>query len=146
VSLTRFHDAQRGVWEGALAELRAGTKRGHWMWFVLPQIAGLGRSGTARYYAIADLTEARAYLADPVLGPRLIRAADALLAAPGSAETILGPIDAVKLRSCATLFEAAAGDRATRAAADDADEARPFTALLDRFFGGERDPETLARL
>ena len=104
------------------------------MWFVFPQIAGLGRSETARHYAIADLGEARAYLEHPVLGPRLVEVAETVTAASGSAESILGPIDALKLRSSMTLFEAAADDPA------------PFRAALDRFFGGERDPETTRRL
>jgi len=131
--LTRFTAAQAGgVYEGALAELTAGAKTGHWMWFVFPQIAGLGRSATARHYAIRDLDEARAYLGDPVLGPRLTAAAEALLRHAGrSAAAILGGIDATKLRSCATLFEAAGGGAT-------------FAALLDTFHAGERDPATLA--
>lgn len=101
------------------------------MWWIFPQIAGLGGSDTARRYAIASLDEARAYLAHPLLGPRLLEAAAAAIAAPGSAEAILGGIDAVKLRSSMTLFEAAA------------DDGTPFRAALDRFFGGERDAATL---
>jgi len=134
MSLERFRRAQEPVWNQALSELRRGAKRSHWMWFVFPQIAGLGRSETARFYAIDGLAEARAYLADPVLGARLVEACAAILAAPGSADAILGPVDAMKLRSSATLFEAAADDPA------------PFAAVLDRFHGGERDPETIARL
>lgn len=134
MTLERFVEAQAGAYDRALAELRAGRKASHWMWFVFPQIAGLGRSPVARFYAIADLDEARAYLAHPVLGPRLAEATGAVSAAPGSAEAILGAIDAVKLRSSMTLFEAAAADP------------EPFRAALDRFFGGERDPETLRRL
>jgi len=128
--LGRFVRAQQGVHEVAIDELRRGRKASHWMWFVFPQLAGLGRSELARRYAIASLDEAAAFLADPILGPRLLEAADAILAAEGSAEAILGPIDAMKLRSSATLFHRAAPD-----------EVR-FAALLDRFFGGSPDPET----
>jgi uncharacterized protein (DUF1810 family) len=135
----RFIDAQdrAGTYDRALAELRAGRKRSHWMWFVFPQIAGLGHSPTARHYAIGDLAQARAYLADPVLGARLRECTDALLAldpAAADAEAILGGIDAIKLRSSMTLFERA-------------DPADPrFPAVLDRFFAGERDAETERRL
>ena len=110
--LERFVAAQDGVIDRALAELVAGAKTSHWMWFVFPQIAGLGHSEMARRYAIADLAEARAYLAHPVLGPRLAAATEAMLGWAGrrSAETMLGGIDAIKLRSSMTLFEAAAGD------------------------------------
>ena len=127
-------DAQRDVYERALAELRAGDKRSHWMWFVFPQIAGLGHSAMARHYAIADAAEARAYLAHPLLGPRLVEATEAVTAAAGSAEAIMGGIDAIKLRSSLTLFAATADDSA------------PFDAALARFFAGARDPETLRRL
>src|ERR1700761_3354165 len=107
--LTRFLRAQEGgTYERALAELRAGRKTGHWIWFVFPQIAGLGLSPTSRLYAIASLDEARAYLDDPVLGGRLDTCARALLAHAGRrAEEILGGIDAVKLRSSMTLFHRA---------------------------------------
>ena len=128
--LERFLDAQRAIIDAALAELRAGRKRSHWMWFVLPQLRGLGRSETSRLYGLEGLEEARSYLAHPVLGPRLHAACEALLAAPGSAVDILGSIDAMKLRSSATLFQ--------RAAPDDPH----FPALLDRFFDGEPDPAT----
>jgi uncharacterized protein (DUF1810 family) len=143
VTLDRFVEAQAGMYDRALGELRAGRKASHWMWFVFPQIAGLGRSETARFYALADLTEARAYLTHPVLGPRLVEATRAVIAAPGSAASILGAVDAVKLRSSMTLFEAAAtqpgGFEAT------AGDPAPFRAALDRFFGGARDPATLGR-
>lgn len=133
--LDRFVEAQEGVWRTALAELRAGCKTSHWMWFVFPQIAGLGSSPTARRYAIADLAEARAYLAHPLLGRRLREATEAMLAHAGTApDTILGGIDAIKLRSSMTLFEAAA------------DDAQLFSRCLDTFYAGARDPETLARL
>lgn len=134
MSLERFVRTQEGTYDRALAELRAGRKESHWMWFVFPQLAGLGRSETARFYAIEGLEEARAYLAHPVLGPRLHEATAAVTAASGSAEAVLGPVDAVKLRSSMTLFEAAAA------------HPTPFRAALDRFFGGERDPETVGRL
>lgn len=132
--LDRFLSAQAGTHDQALAELRRGRKTSHWMWFVFPQIAGLGRSETARYYAIASPAEARAYLVHPVLGSRLIEAAQAIASATGSAEQILGPIDATKLRSSMTLFAAVAATPA------------PFTAVLDRFYDGARDPATLALL
>jgi uncharacterized protein (DUF1810 family) len=136
--LRRFHRAQAAVWPAPLDELRAGRKASHWMWFVFPQIAGLGRSDAARVYAIASLAEAQAYLADPVLGPRLVDGVAAMLGWAGrrSAEAILGGVDAVKFRSSMTLFERAATDGA----------AAPFAAALDAFFAGVRDPETLARL
>ncbi|QDZ08783.1 DUF1810 domain-containing protein [Sphingomonas panacisoli] len=135
--LDRFVAAQDGVFERALAELHEGAKTSHWMWFVFPQIAGLGHSAMAQRYAIADLTEARAYLTHPVLGPRLTDATQAMLDWAGrrSADTILGGIDAVKLRSSMTLLEAAAGAGAA-----------PFADCLDAFYAGKRDPATLARL
>ncbi len=106
------------------------------MWFVFPQIAGLGRSATAQVYAIADRAEARAYLAEPLLGPRLLEATAAMLGWAGrrDAVTILGAIDALKFRSSMTLFEAVADDPA------------PFTAAMAAFYGGERDPLTLGLL
>lgn len=133
--LERFVTAQAGRYPQILAELRRGRKEGHWMWFVFPQIAGLGRSATAQYYAISSADEARAYLAHPLLGPRLIACAEALLAHRRvPAEAILEPVDALKLRSSATLFEAVAADPA------------PFAALIHAFFGGDRDGETLRLL
>jgi uncharacterized protein (DUF1810 family) len=106
--LQRFVDAQDGVFPTALAELRAGAKRSHWMWFIFPQLAGLGRSSTAQYYGIRSRDEAVAYLANPLLGPRLHDAVEAILpwADKRSAEEILGSIDGVKLRSSLTLFDA----------------------------------------
>lgn len=134
-ALDRFVEAQAGVWAQALAELKAGRKTSHWMWFVFPQIAGLGRSETARFYAISDVAEARAYLAHPLLGARLREAAAALLAHRGrSAEAMLGGIDAVKLRSSMTLFEAVAPEEPV------------FAAVLEAFFSGQRDPETVRRI
>jgi uncharacterized protein (DUF1810 family) len=129
--LDRFVTAQDGVYPQALAELERGAKRSHWMWFIFPQIAGLGQSEMARTYAITGADEARAYLAHPVLGPRLIEVTQAVSAASGSAEAILGGIDAVKLRSSMTLFAAVADDPTL------------FRAALDRFFGGEDDRATL---
>jgi uncharacterized protein (DUF1810 family) len=132
--LQRFVAAQdRGrTYERALRELRAGRKTSHWMWFVFPQIAGLGRSETARAYAIASLEEARAYLAHPVLGPRLREAAQALADLPGErdARSGLGEIDALKLRSSMTLFAAAAPGEPL------------FARVLGRYFDGMRDQAT----
>jgi len=138
--LVRFVEAQDsgGTYATALAELRRGRKTSHWMWFVLPQVAGLGQSPTAVHYGVRGLDEARAYLAHPVLGPRLVDCADVLagLEATDPVE-VLGGIDAVKLRSSMTLFAHAADDEGTR---------RRFTAVLDHYFGGEEDPATLARI
>jgi len=132
--LSRFVAAQEDTWPTALAELRAGRKATHWMWFVFPQLASLGRSGTAKHYGIRDLEEARAYLAHPVLGPRLREAARAILAHEGQgAEAILGGTDALKLRSSATLFAEAGGGP-------------EFQAVLDAFYGGEPCPLTKAAL
>ena len=133
--LQRFVDAQSGTYDRALAELRAGRKTGHWMWFVFPQVAGLGRSATARHYAIADLAEARTHLAHPVLGPRLVECARALTELPGSDPVaVLGPVDAVKLRSSMTLFAHAAPDEPV------------FRAVLEQYFGGVEDDATTSRL
>jgi uncharacterized protein (DUF1810 family) len=110
--LQRFVDAQKDVIDIAVAELRAGKKESHWMWFVFPQLAGLGNSPTAQFYAIRSIHEARAYLAHPILGERLRVAVDAILAwaSTRTAAEILGEVDAMKLRSSLTLFEAASGD------------------------------------
>jgi uncharacterized protein (DUF1810 family) len=133
--LDRFVAAQADIYGQALAELRAGRKQGHWMWFVFPQIAGLGRSPTAIFYAIADAAEARAYLAHPLLGARLIKCTEAVSAhGDRSAEAIFGGIDAMKLRSSMTLFEAVADDPAQ------------FASVLAQFFDAERDPATLMLL
>lgn len=106
----RFLSAQAPVWEQVRAELKAGRKRSHWMWFVFPQLRGLGRSSTAEFYGLDGLEDAEAYLAHPVLGPRLVEAAGLMLAQEGtSAEAILGPVDALKLRSSMTLFAAVPG-------------------------------------
>jgi uncharacterized protein (DUF1810 family) len=107
--LQRFVDAQDGTFAAALAELSSGAKQGHWMWFIFPQLAGLGQSSTAQYYSIASLGEARAFLHHPLLGHRLRRCADAILAWAGrrTAEQMFGSLDALKLRSSLTLFDLA---------------------------------------
>jgi uncharacterized protein (DUF1810 family) len=129
--LERFVDAQQGSYLGAVAELRAGHKSGHWMWFVFPQVAGLGRSALSLHYAIGSLDEARAYLAHPVLGPRLRECAGLVLATPErSAEEIFGGIDAVKLCSSMTLFHRADPDEPV------------FVEVLERFYGGIPDAAT----
>jgi len=136
-TLDRFVHAQEagGTYGTALAELRAGRKRSHWMWFVLPQLAGLGRSEMARRYAIRDLAEARAYLDHPVLGPRLLDCARALTALDTTEPVaVLGSTDAQKLRSSMTLFARAAPDEPV------------FRAVLDQYFGGAEDDATTSRL
>ena len=133
--LARFVEAQRGVHADALAELRAGRKRSHWMWFVFPQVTGLGASSTAQFYAIQSRAEASAYLAHPLLGARLQECAGALLAVDGrTAEQIMGFPDHLKLQSSMTLFAALAGP------------GNPFAAVLDRYYEGRRCPQTLAFL
>ena len=132
--LSRFVEGQASTYAAALAEIRHGAKRSHWMWYIFPQLAGLGRSPTARYYAIASLTEAQAYLDHPLLGARYLECVGALQDLPMSDPVaVFGPIDAMKLRSSLTLFEAA----------------RPqalFAAALDRWFTGQRDEATLRLL
>jgi uncharacterized protein (DUF1810 family) len=131
-NLQRFVEAQAWSFADAIAELAAGRKQTHWIWFVLPQLAGLGHSETALLFGIRSAAEARAYLAHPLLGPRLRQCCAALLRhRDRSAEDILGGIDALKLRSSMTLFEAVAEDPA------------PFAAVLDAFYAGARDPLTL---
>jgi uncharacterized protein (DUF1810 family) len=133
--LDRFVTAQDGVYAQALQELRQGLKTSHWMWFTFPQVAGLGSSEMSRRYAIGSLDEARAYLAHPVLGPRLRECAALVLASPAdTAERMLGSMDARKLRSSMTLFH--------RAAPADA----LFAQVLERFFAGEADAATDAIL
>jgi len=135
--LNRFVAAQEGIYDQALAELRAGRKRTHWMWFVFPQLAGLGQSGMSRRYAIRDLDEARAYLAHPVLGPRLLECAESVLAVEGkTARQIMGSPDDMKLRSCMTLFRRAAGRGMPR-------HARTCDRVLEKYFEGEEDPGTV---
>jgi uncharacterized protein (DUF1810 family) len=108
--LTHFLRAQEEIYPLALAEIRAGAKRGHWMWFIFPQIAGLGHSATSRHFAIGSLAEARSYLAHPVLGARLRECVAALQDVEGlTAQEVFGPVDAMKLRSSLTLFAKAGG-------------------------------------
>jgi uncharacterized protein (DUF1810 family) len=131
--LQRFVDAQEGIYEQALAEIRAGHKRSHWMWFVFPQFAGLGFSPTSQHYAIKSLEEAKAYLSHPVLGARLIECTEAVLRIGGrSAHDIFGSPDDMKLRSSATLFAAVSPERSV------------FHRLLDTYFEGRADGRTLS--
>jgi len=133
--LSRFVEAQDGVWPDALAEVRAGRKVSHWMWFVFPQVRGLGTSPMARLFAISGLEEAAAYLAHPVLGARLVQGVAAALAVDGrSAHDIFGSPDDAKFRSCLTLFGRVPGATGV------------FRAGLERFFGGAEDPATVERL
>jgi len=130
--LLRFRQAQAPVYDQALAELRAGAKKSHWMWFIFPQVAGLGSSAMNRRYAIADVAEARAYLADATLGPRLLECTAAMLAnADSSAHAILGSPDDMKFRSSMTLFHRA-------------DPSEPaFSEALHDFFDGREDAKSL---
>lgn len=134
-SLQRFVTAQEGVFEAALGELRGGSKRGHWIWFIFPQLAGLGRSANAQFFALDSVAEARGYLQHPILGPRLAQCVDALLAWQGrrSAMAILGSVDATKVRSSMTLF-------------DRVSPGTSFALVLQAFYRGERDELTLALL
>lgn len=133
--LDRFVIAQEPFFESALAELRAGDKRSHWIWFIFPQLAGLGRSQVSARYSIASLDEARAYLAHPVLGPRLRQCAAIVAATHGrTAEQVFGPLDALKVRSSMTLFRRAAPDEPV------------FDDVLRRHYGGLPDPATEALL
>ena len=135
VDLERFVAAQEPVYGRVLDELRRGEKRSHWMWFVFPQIAGLGRSPTAQHFAISGMAEAQAYLAHDVLGARLVETTQIVnTQTQRSAETIFGGIDAMKFRSSMTLFEAAGEGLAE------------FGLALDQFYGGERDHSTLRLL
>ncbi len=132
--LERFTAAQAGVFAIALAELEAGRKRSHWMWFVFPQLKGLGVSPAARFYGLDSLQEARAYRAHPLLGPRLVEATLTAQASPAvSLTAMLGSPDDLKFCSCMTLFEVA-------------DATGPWAAALERWCGGRRDPRTLALL
>lgn len=132
--LHRFVAAQQRVYATVCAELRAGAKRTHWIWFIFPQLRGLGRSSTAHRYGVASLDEARAYLRHPVLGPRLQECADLLLThQERSATAILGHPDDMKVRSSMTLFGRAGDDEV-------------FRAVLDAFYGGQEDPATVALL
>ncbi|BBX08113.1 DUF1810 domain-containing protein [Mycolicibacterium aichiense] len=133
--LRRFVDAQDRVYDQVLAELRAGAKRSHWIWFIFPQLGALGNSSTAKRFGISSLAEAQAYLAHPVLGSRLHECARLVLAIEGSAiDEIFGWPDNLKVCSSMTLFEQATDDNAD------------FVAVLDKFYGGERDTRTLELL
>ena len=137
VDLERFVRAQDdgGTYQAAVAELRSGRKRSHWMWFVFPQVAGLGSSPMAQQFALSGLDEARAYLAHPVLGPRLAEAARVLTGLPGGDPVaVLGPVDALKLRSSMTLFARAAGGEPV------------FADVLAQYYGGAEDPATVSRI
>ncbi len=137
-NLQRFVDAQEPVYDAVRAELRAGHKTGHWIWFIFPQLTGLGTSPTADFYGIDSLSQARAYLDHPVLGPRLRECCRLLGAvADRTIEAVVGWPDCLKVRSCATLFSAVADS-----AADEAE----FRAVLDRYYGGEPDERTLELL
>jgi uncharacterized protein (DUF1810 family) len=134
--LNRFVTAQATLHETALGELRAGRKRSHWMWFIFPQLRGLGHSATAQFYGLASLDEARAYLVHPVLGPRLRLATQAVLAIEGaSLNAIFGSPDDMKFRSSMTLFARAAGDAE-----------RLFPQAIERYCEGRMDERTLALL
>ena len=133
--LSRFTSAQGGTYDRALSELKNGRKRTHWMWYVFPQIEGLGHSSTAKYYAITGLEEARQYLGHPVLGTRLLECTEALLAVKNrSASEIFGYPDDLKLKSSMTLFECVAGPDSA------------FARVLEKYFHGERDDRTLQLL
>jgi uncharacterized protein (DUF1810 family) len=132
--LARFHQAQNPVIDTVLAELAAGQKRSHWMWFIFPQLRSLGRSPTAKFFGVYDLTEARAYLADPILHERLETCAATMLDHDDkSATQILGPIDVLKLRSSMTLFSMAGG-------------AAIYTDVLSQFYHGETCPLTVSAI
>jgi uncharacterized protein (DUF1810 family) len=134
-NLSRFVEAQEGVYAQALTEVRNGRKRSHWMWFIFPQFKGLGVSDTSQFYAIGSAEEARAYLAHPTLGPRLVECAEAALAVEGrSPADVFGFTDAMKLQSSATLFEWVSPRGSV------------FGHLLDRHFGGVRDAKTIQLL
>ena len=133
--LSRFVRAQKHVYSDALSEITNGRKRTHWMWFVFPQLAGLGVSATSERYAIATVDEARAYLDHRILGPRLLECSESLLRVEGrSATAILGTPDDLKLRSCATLFASVSPPGSV------------FDRVLEKYYGGARDPKTLRLL
>jgi uncharacterized protein (DUF1810 family) len=133
--LDRFVDAQKGAYQQALAEIRSGQKRSHWMWYIFPQYSGLGFSATSQRYAIKSKAEAAAYLRHPILGARLIECAEAALTLQGrSASQVFGAPDDMKLRSSATLFAAVSPPGSV------------FRRLLDQYFGGEEDPRTVQLL
>ena len=130
--LDKFVSAQARDYDTALAEIRSGCKRSHWMWYIFPQLQGLGFSPTAQYYGIRDLEQAKDYMAHPVLGPRLVEISGALLSLPGSnPSAVMGYPDDLKLCSCMTLFELAAPDEPV------------FGRVLEKYYGGRRDRMTL---
>ena len=134
-NLHRFEEAQEGVYQEALAELQRGQKRTHWMWFIFPQIAGLGFSPTSKFFAIRNREEAEQYLRHPTLGTRLVACAEAVLHTQGrSASQIFGPPDDAKLRSCMTLF------------ASLPNAPQVFAQILDKYFQGKQDTKTLQLL
>jgi len=131
--LARFVAAQDRVYSGVIGELRRGRKTGHWIWYIFPQVAGLGFSGMSRRYSIGTLAEARAYLAHPVLGPRLRECVGLVMNIPdATADQVFGSLDAMKFRSCLTLFELAGDDEL-------------FRRALEKYYGGERDEATLRK-
>ena len=135
LGLSRFINAQDSIYDRVLEELKSGRKRSHWMWYIFPQVDGLGYSATSRYYAVKSMGEAEAYLNHPVLGLRLLQCAEAVLAVEGrSASDILGYPDDLKLKSSMTLFAAVAGPDSV------------FVHVLDKYFQGERDGRTLQLL
>jgi uncharacterized protein (DUF1810 family) len=133
-NLKRFVDAQAPVYQRVVAELQNGRKESHWMWFIFPQIEGLGSSAMAIQFAIASRGEAQAYLDHPILGPRLRECTRLVIAAPGTIERIIGYPDDLKFRSSMTLFATVATD------------GKEFADALDKFYGGKADPATLERL
>lgn len=133
--LDRFVGAQSASYAAALSEIRAGRKRTHWIWFVFPQVRGLGQSATSEHFGISGISEAHAYLQHPVLGPRLVQCAEALLALKGTTASAIMPYpDDLKLCSSMTLFERAAGPGSV------------FSRVLERYYGGRRDERTLELL
>ena len=129
--LNRFITAQERSYDAALSEIRSGRKRTHWMWYIFPQIEGLGRSSTAQFYAISDLQEAKEYYAHPVLGPRLVEISEALLSLDGdNATAVMGYPDDLKLKSSMTLFAIASGNPV-------------FSKVLDKYFDGRQDRQTV---
>lgn len=129
--LSRYHKAQEGDYEIALSEIKSGKKRSHWMWYIFPQLKGLGHSGMADYYGITDIAEAKMYLADPILGKHLIEISNALLALDESnPRAILGSPDDLKLRSCMTLFSCADPEETV------------FRKILEKYYDGEPDKAT----
>ena len=134
-NLQRFVDAQQSVFDSVLAELKQGRKRGHWIWFIFPQLKGLGHSANSEFFGIASVQEAAAYLRHPLLGPRLIECTQLINAVAGrSAEDIFGEIDAMKFRSSMTLFAKATPNN------------QVFTDALTKYFADEFDPLTIAYL